>query len=140
LAASPCPADAWAAAGGDNDAAANAWAEVRAAGIEVHLHGTPAYPVRLEGDHEAPAVLFSRGRVSALDPPLVSVVGTRRCTYTGRDVAAQFGRELAEAGVGVVSGLALGIDGAAHLGALGPPSGAGPVGVVGSGLDVVYPR
>ncbi|MGH9178813.1 MAG: DNA-processing protein DprA, partial [Acidimicrobiales bacterium] len=77
--------------------------------------------------------------------PRVGIIGTRRATGYGRDVARQLGRELAEAGVSVVSGLALGIDGAAHEGAvaghlLGRGEGAGPVGVVGSGLDVVYPR
>jgi DNA processing protein len=69
----------------------------------------------------------------------VAIVGTRRCTQTGVSVARQFGRELAASGVAVVSGLALGIDGAAHEGALGAAA-AGPVGVVGSGLDVVYPK
>jgi DNA processing protein len=71
----------------------------------------------------------------------IAVVGTRRCTAYGLDVARDLGRGLAEAGVTVVSGLALGIDGAAHEGALVAGAGAAPpVGVVGSGLDVVYPR
>jgi DNA processing protein len=64
-------------------------------------------------------------------------VGTRRCTGAGAGIARELGRELAAQGIGVVSGLALGIDGAAHRGAL---DGGGPaIGVVGSGLDVVYP-
>ncbi len=68
----------------------------------------------------------------------MAIVGTRRCTSYGADVARQLGRDLAAAGVTVVSGLALGIDGAAHEGALGASS-TPPVAVVGSGLDVVYP-
>jgi DNA processing protein len=71
----------------------------------------------------------------------VAIVGSRRCTQYGRDVAFDLGRDLAMAGVGVVSGLALGIDGAAHRGALAAGDGAAPpVAVVGSGLDVIYPR
>jgi DNA processing protein len=68
----------------------------------------------------------------------VAVVGTRRCTWSGRLVSRSLGRELAEAGVCVVSGLALGIDGEAHTGAL-EAAGGRPVAVVGTGLDVVYP-
>ncbi|MDQ1396889.1 MAG: processing protein, partial [Acidimicrobiaceae bacterium] len=135
------PEGAWAIAGGRGGEAAveAAWVATVAAGVSVHLHGDPQYPLRLEGDHQAPAVLFSRGWIGSLDWPLVSIVGTRRCSHTGREVAAELGRELAEAGVGVVSGLALGIDGAAHEGALAV-NAAPPVGVVGSGLDVVYPK
>jgi DNA processing protein len=135
--------EAWSIAGG-TAAVEPLLAAHRAAGVGVHLLGGAGYPARLAADHAAPAVLFSVGTLAALDAPLVSVVGTRRCTHTGREVARQFGRELAEAGVGVVSGLAAGIDGAAHEGALAAVAGAGtggaPVGVVGSGLDVVYPR
>ena len=109
------------------------------AGVAVHLHGSPGYPQALAADHEAPPVLLWRGASTALDGVLVGMVGTRRATGYGRDVARQFARELSEAGVGVVSGLALGIDGAAHEGAVAAGA-APPVGVVGSGLDVVYPR
>lgn len=115
------------------------WVTHTAAGVGVHVLGAPSYPARLAADHEAPAVVFSRGDIGVIDGPLVTLVGTRRCTQTGRDIARQLGRELAEAGVGVVSGLAAGIDGAAHEGALSAAS-ARPIGVVGSGLDVVYPR
>ena len=71
--------------------------------------------------------------------PSVTIIGTRRCSPTGRSIAFEFGAGLAEAGIVVVSGLALGIDGAAHRGALSV-DGAAAVGVVGSGIDVVYPR
>jgi DNA processing protein len=118
-----------------------------ARGVAVRRLGTPGYPAVLADDHEAPPVVFSLGSPDVLDRPRVAIVGTRRCTNYGREVARQLGRELAEAGVAVVSGLAVGIDGAAHDGALGAwgscDGGAGvapPVAVVGSGLDVVYPR
>jgi DNA processing protein len=102
-------------------------------------HGDTAYPRLLADDHQAPAALHYRGSLDALDAPAVAIIGTRRCTHYGRQVAAQLGRELAGAGVVVVSGLALGVDGAAHAGALAA-GGAPVIGVVGSGLDVVYPR
>jgi DNA processing protein len=127
----------WASAARRIDLAAIARAQ-RAAGVAVHLRGDAEYPSALAADHEAPAVLFSRGDVGALARPTVAVVGTRSSTHYGEDVAAELARDLASAGVAVVSGLALGIDAAAHRGALAA-AGAPPVGVVASGLDVVYP-
>lgn len=114
----------------------------RAAGVGVHVLGEPGYPPALAGDLEPPGVLFSRGDTSVIEGRRVAVVGTRASSRYGREVACSLGRDLAAAGVRVVSGLALGIDGAAHSGALaasGPGAGP-PVAVVGSGLDVVYPR
>lgn len=130
--------EAWAGAARSTSVAAVAAAHERA-GAAVHVHGDPAYPAALAGDHEAPSAVFRQGSAAALDGVLVGIVGTRRATGYGRDVARQFGRELSEAGVGVVSGLALGIDGAAHEGALATGA-APPVAVVGGGLDMVYPR
>jgi DNA processing protein len=89
-------------------------------------------------DPDPPVVLFCRGRRELLSSsPKVALVGTRRCTALGRQVAFQFGQELALAGVTIVSGLATGIDGAAHAGTLAV--GGQALGVVGTGLDVVYP-
>ena len=76
--------------------------------------GTPAYPQRLATDPEPPAVVFHRGDPDALDRPTVAIVGTRNATRVGREVAHEMGDGLAAVGVAVVSGLALGIDGAAH--------------------------
>ena len=135
------PEKAWAAAGDRRIDVAARWQAYGRAGVAVHLLGQPGYPHVLAEDHEAPAVLFGVGDLEVLDGPRVAIVGSRRCTRYGRDVAFDLGRDLAEAGVRVVSGLALGIDGAAHLGALAAGGGAAPpVAVVGSGLDVVYPR
>lgn len=129
---------AWARVASSTSVAALAAAHLRS-GVAVHVHGTSGYPAALAGDHEAPPVVLRQGSAAALGGVLVGIVGTRRATGYGRDVARQFARELSEAGVGVVSGLALGIDGAAHEGALAARA-APPVAVVGSGLDVVYPR
>jgi DNA processing protein len=110
------------------------------AGVGVVWWGGPGYPRELDADPERPAVLFTRGSLDTLDArPCVAVVGTRTGTGGGRTFAATLGRDLADEGVHVVSGLARGIDGASHRGALLSQQGAGPVGVVGSGLDHVYP-
>lgn len=114
------------------------WQRAGRAGVGVVGWGMPAYPQALAGDVEPPAVLFHRGDLGVLSGLRVAVVGTRRCSATGSGVAFDLGRDLAAAGVGVVSGLASGIDGAAHRGALAAGA-APPIGVVGSGLDVVYP-
>ena len=79
------------------------------------------------------------GELDRLAGTRVAIVGTRKATRYGIDVANEMARELSESGVSVVSGLALGIDGAAHAGSLAV-DGAPPVAVVGSGLDCVYPR
>ncbi|MXW43100.1 MAG: DNA-protecting protein DprA [Acidimicrobiia bacterium] len=107
--------------------------------IGVTAWGTPSYPEVLSDDIEPPAVLFYQGDLSVAVGPRVALVGTRRCTRYGSEVAFELGRDLAKAGVAVVSGLALGIDGAAHAGAL-EACAAPPIAVVGSGLDRVYPE
>lgn len=115
------------------------WRRVLDAEVGVALHGSPAYPPALVEDIEPPALLFHQGSVDVLDMhPRVAIVGTRRCSGTGAGVAFELGRDLATAGVVVVSGLATGIDGVAHRGALAAEA-APPIGIVGSGLDVVYP-
>lgn len=135
---------------------AGAWERISALGIGVTWPGERNYPPPLEHDPQPPGVLFWRGRTGCLDSPCVAIVGTRRCSPDGRRVAFELGRDLAAAGVCVVSGLALGVDGAAHRGALAGAggsapgtsrSGAGPgpaggttVGVAASGVDVPYPR
>src|SRR5947208_8419119 len=135
------PEAAWAAVGDRGVAVLGRWEAYGEAGVAVYVLGNDAYPIVLAEDHEAPAVLFSVGELAAADGPRGAIIGSGRCTRYGRDVAFDLGRDLARAGVRVVSGLALGIDGAAHLGALAAGDGAAPpVAVVGSGLDVVYPR
>ena len=129
--------DTWRSSAVGTDVGAT-WRAYRAAGVGVSVLGRPGYPDHLVADPEAPAVLFAKGDLAALQGRRVAIVGSRNATRYGRDVAYELGRDLAANGVRIVSGLALGIDGAAHSGALAA-SGAPPVAVVGSGLDVVYP-
>lgn len=111
--------------------------------MDVVMLGDEDYPSRLASDPSAPALLFVRGSLASLDNRRVGIVGTRHATSYGRSTAFSFGRTLAEHGVGVVSGLARGIDASAHRGALSGdashPRRGRPVAVVASGLDVVYP-
>jgi DNA processing protein len=128
----------WRAAAAATDVAA-IWLRHQLAGVGVAALGSAAYPKAIADDIEPPGVLFLRGDPSVVCGPRVAIVGTRRCTSYGADIAFDLGHDLAAAGVAIVSGLALGIDGAAHAGALAA-EGASPIAVVGSGLDVVYPR
>lgn len=108
----------------------------RSNGNALLVPGSPAWP--FVDDPDPPMLVFARGDLGLLaESPNVGVVGTRRCTSIGRQVASTLGAELGQAGVGVVSGLALGVDAAAHRGSLA--AGGRVVGVVASGLDVVYP-
>jgi DNA processing protein len=128
----------WSVAAKSVDPAAYWNAHVEA-GIGVMTRWSASFPQELADDDDAPVVLFWLGDIDLLAGTRVAIVGTRRATRYGIDVANEFARELSLAGVSVVSGLALGIDGAAHAGALAV-DGAPPVAVVGSGLDRVYPR
>ncbi|MEO0493226.1 MAG: DNA-processing protein DprA [Actinomycetota bacterium] len=106
--------------------------------ITVTTGGERGHPARLRDDLDPSPVLFRRGRPVDEAAPMVAIVGTRRCSAIGREVARELGFGLAAAGVVVVSGLALGVDGAAHAGALAA-AGAPPLAFVGGGPDVVYP-
>ncbi len=114
-----------------------------AAGVTVALPGGRGYPGMLTGDPGAPAVLFALGDPTVLDRgPRVAVVGTRSATPYGRQVASELASDLATEGVTIVSGLARGIDAAAHAGVVRVADDrdvAPPVAVVGTGLDEVYP-
>jgi DNA processing protein len=115
------------------------WQQCRDSGVSVVARSDPRYPSQLLDDPGAPPVLFARGDLSALDARRVGIVGTRNATQRGRETAAQFGYELSARGVAVVSGLAKGIDGAAHRGALAFES-ARPIAIVGNGPDTPYPK
>ncbi len=117
------------------------WEASKSLGLMMSEPNDDTYPQRLRTDIERPELLFGRGALIG-HQPTVGIVGTRNCTSYGKRCAFELGAELTKAGVSVVSGLALGIDAAAHDGALSSlaPGGAGPIGVVGSGLDVVYPK
>lgn len=130
---------AWKVSAGRRDPAD--WAErCRALDVRAITAADAGFPAVLRHDPDPPAVLFVRGDLGALDHRRVGIVGTRNATHGGRELATVLGRELAAAGVAVVSGLAKGIDGAAHRGVLKVPDGAPPVAVVANGLDTAYPK
>lgn len=110
---------------------------VRDAGLYTTGYGLPGFPEALTHLHDPPPLLFLRGNRALLNLPAVAVVGSRRATEYGRRVSTSLGGGLGAAGVAVSSGLALGIDGAAHRGALGV--GGATIAVLGAGPDVVHP-
>ncbi len=97
----------------------------------------PRYPALLREIHDPPRILYVRGDISVISSPCVAMVGSRAATVYGKKVARDFGRQLASYGIVVVSGVAMGIDGASHWGAL---EAGKTVGVLGCGVDVVYPK
>lgn len=122
--------------------------------IRVLLAHDPEYPASMRGDFAAPAVLFAKGNLAAFASRRVGIIGTRAASAAGRHFARRLGHDLARHGVAIVSGLARGIDAAAHRGVLdcydeplassdtvdSSSRVAPPIAVVASGLDVVYPR
>ena len=107
-------------------------------GATLLAFGSPGYPAMLARIRRAPAALYVLGDPAVLDDPQLAIVGSRKPTPAGRQNAHDFAEAFARVGLTVTSGLALGIDGASHEGAL---DGGGPtVAVCGNGLDIVYPR
>lgn len=100
--------------------------------------GDPSYPSLLLETADPPLLLYLQGDASLLHAPSVAVVGSRNPTPQGRENARAFSAHLSQAGLTIVSGLALGVDGAAHEGGLSGPGRT--IAVVGTGLDRVYPR
>ncbi|MBQ7795244.1 MAG: DNA-processing protein DprA [Lachnospiraceae bacterium] len=96
------------------------------------------YPGRLAYFKDRPAGLFVKGELPGDDTPTAAIVGARNCTEYGRQMAEYMGRELSNAGVSIISGLALGVDGAAHKGCL--EGGSKTFAVLGCGVNVCYPR
>ena len=114
-------------------------------GTRVLLASEGGFPITDDVPRRPPVLLVEGDRPGAFDAPRVAIVGTRAATPHGLADARHLGAFLAAAGVTVVSGMAIGVDGEAHLGALsvveaGGGGVAGPVGVLATGLDVVYPR
>lgn len=109
-------------------------------GLRVLAGGDDAYPDLLAVDPEPPAVLFIRGDLAALDARRVGIIGTRNATAAGRATASELGCALADAGVTIVSGLARGIDSAAHRGVRSSGGDGRAAAVVGNGLDRAYPK
>ncbi len=100
--------------------------------------GDAAYPRALLESPDPPLLLYAIGRVELLNAPALAIVGSRHASVQGRENSRAFAAHLGQTGLCIVSGLALGIDAAAHEGALG--TAGGTIAVVATGLDQVYPR
>ena len=111
-------------------------AAVKKAGARYLFHDSPDYPALLREADSAPPILIARGDAALAALPAVAIVGARNASAAAVKLAREFGAALAGAGLAVVSGLARGIDGAAHRGAL---SAGATVGVIASGIDLAYP-
>lgn len=111
--------------------------EARRRGARFLRWGSEGYPPMLGVAPDPPPVIYVRGNLASFDSPAVAVVGARRASRYGMDVARRLGRQLADAGLVVVSGGARGIDSGAHWGAL--EAGGSTISVMGCGLDEVYP-
>ena len=111
---------------------------VQQAGVRAMTWHDEDYPPRLKQIYDKPPVLYVKGSILPEDERSVAAVGTRRPTAYGREAARQLTSELAQSGVTIVSGLARGVDGIVHRAAL--ESGARTIAVLGSGIDVIYPR
>jgi DNA processing protein len=124
-------------AGGNAAAATQAldWLADRA--NHVITLGEPDYPQLLLQTPDPPPLLYVKGRCDLLNRPALAIVGSRSATPQGIANAEQFARTLSDAGITIISGLALGIDAAAHRGGL--TGAASSLAIVGTGLDVVYP-
>src|SRR5947207_433811 len=112
---------------------------VRKLGGDILVLDDGVYPSLLRETYDPPVVLYVKGAwAECLERPCVAIVGSRRCSTYGQNAALMLSRELAQRGVTIISGLARGIDAAAHRGAL--EAGGRTVAVMGTGLDQVYPR
>ena len=120
-------------------AAAKELAQAQAAGIRLLTWDEPEYPQRLREIYDPPPLLYVRGNIELLNRHLISIVGSRRPTPYGNQMAEKLARDLADRGLVIVSGLARGIDSCAHKGALSSLTGA-TIGVLGCGIDVIYPK
>jgi len=113
-------------------------AAIRRIGCRIVTCTEPEYPQSLLQIYDPPALLYVRGDASILNAPSISIVGTRRPTVYGTQIAERMGRDLAKRGLVVVSGLARGVDALAHNGVTAV--GGRAIGVLGTGIDVCYPK
>lgn len=122
-----------------HDAAGSELERVRGLGGDVLILDDGTYPALLREISDPPITLYVQGAWSVcLENPCVAVVGSRRCSTYGQNTATMLARDLASRGVTIISGLARGIDAAAHRGAL--EAGGRTVAVMGTGIDEIYPR
>lgn len=106
-------------------------------GLHIISRVDDRYPKKLLNIYDPPPILYAKGDQDLLEPPAIAIVGSRKSSVHGRHFASGLAGALARCGISVVSGMALGIDGAAHAGCL--DAGGKTIAVWGSGLDVCYP-
>lgn len=112
-------------------------------GISLVTVTDEAYPDKLRHIYDSPKVLYTKGILPDFNQLCIGIVGARKCSAYGAHMANQIARKLIEAGVHVISGMARGIDGVAHKGALeamNDHSESTTIGILGCGLDIVYPK
>ncbi|HTY39892.1 MAG TPA: DNA-processing protein DprA [Candidatus Paceibacterota bacterium] len=114
------------------------WQTLERSGSRLVLRTDHDFPPLLREIPWPPHAIYVRGKLPEVERSLIAVVGTRKATPEGKETARTFAQTLAEAGVGIASGLALGIDGAAHEGALA--AGGYTAAVLATGPDIIYPR
>src|SRR5579864_4708899 len=119
--------------------AARELAQAQAAGCRLLTWDEPQYPARLREIYDPPPLLYVKGNVELLNRHLISIVGARRPTPYGNQMAERISKDLADRGLVIASGLARGIDASAHKGALSSPTGT-TIGVLGCGIYVIYPK
>jgi DNA processing protein len=120
-------------------AAAKELAQAQTAGCRLLTWDEPEYPSRLREIYDPPPLLYVIGNIELLDRNMIAVVGSRRPTPYGNQMAERLAKDLADRNLIIGSGLARGIDSSAHKGALAAAQG-GTIGVLGCGIDVVYPK
>lgn len=113
-------------------------AAVRALGAKLVNWTEREYPQPLLQIYDPPVMLFARGDAQILNTPSLAIVGTRRPTVYGTQMAERMGRDLAGRGLGIVSGMARGVDSLAHQGTV--DVGGRAIGVLGTGVDILYPK
>ena len=124
-------------------AAAQELAQAQAAGCRLLTWDETEYPARLREIYDPPPLLYVRGNIGLLNRHIISIVGTRRPSPYGNQMAEKLGRDLADRGLVIASGMARGIDACAHKGALSSvcaSASGSTVAVLGCGIDVIYPK
>ena len=115
-----------------------AYNDLTSKNMDVHLQADTSYPNKLRTIPDAPAAIFSLGRLPNPELPSVAIIGARNCSAYGSDIAQKYAKSLAECGIQVISGMARGIDGIAQKTAL--YNGGYSCGILGCGVDICYPR
>ena len=114
------------------------WEKLQEQGIRMIPYFSEEYPKKLTNISQPPYALYVKGSLPRENQVSVAIVGARRCTHYGEQIALEYGEALASEGIQIISGMARGIDGAGQRGALN--AGGATYGVLGCGVDICYPR